>query len=189
MQSSSSLQDIPDSHPPTIILVHTCSLACITGMITDCQHLKAVRKQSSPADIRKLGEYFLQSFGYDSEVKLAISNAYCLSQSADEFCDFLCPRGMLRDEAQWLIVFSNTIDLSLDISLWMYSLLLSYYLKYYSFMSYVHDFYFILFYFILLYLTALSPFAGFQVQKKTADGPIKHSSFRTKLHTHLLWKQ
>ena len=111
MQSSSSLQDIPDSHPPTIILAHTCSLSCITGMITDCQHLKAVRKQSSPADVRKLGEYFLQSFGYGSEAKLAISNAYHLSQSADEFCDFLCPRGMPQAEAQWLfnyIVFSNT---------------------------------------------------------------------------------
>ena len=70
-----------------------------------------MRKQSNPADIGKLGEYFLQAFGYDSEAKLAISNAYCLSQSADEFCDFLCPREMPQVEAQWLfdyIIFSNT---------------------------------------------------------------------------------
>ena len=114
MPSSSSLQDIPDHHPLpllTIILAHTCLLAHITGTITDHQHLKAMRKQSSPADIGKLGEYFLQAFGYDSEAKLAISNAYCLSQSADEFCDFLCPREMPQAEAQWLfdyIIFSNT---------------------------------------------------------------------------------
>ena len=52
-------------------------------------------------------------------------------------------------------------------------------------MSHVYNFSFYSFKF--LYHIALSPFT--MGHKKTADGPIKHSSFRTKLHTCLPWKQ
>ena len=106
-KSLSSLQDVPDPQPqpsPAIILAHTHSLSHVMGSLTDHQHLKAMREQTSSGDNGNLGECFLKAFGYDSEAKVTISNAYHSFQSADKFCDILCPRGFPQAEVGSLIL-------------------------------------------------------------------------------------
>ena len=101
---SSSLQS------PSTVLQYTCSLSCITGVITDHHHLKAIRENSVPAGLGQLVDTFPDVYGYDSNAKLSISYTYCTSQNAEEFCAYLWPRGMTRAEAGWLfdyIILTN----------------------------------------------------------------------------------
>lgn len=94
-----------------MVLQHTRSLARITGSITDHQQLRAMREISVPAGVGKLADNFLESFGYDSDAKLAINHAYYEAKTAEDFCAIVCPSGMTLAESRWLwdyILFTNT---------------------------------------------------------------------------------
>ena len=103
---------IPKSSHQSASIVHhyTCSLNSIIGAITDSHQPDTIRDNSIPAGLRMLVDAFLESFGYDANVKLAIAHAYCISQDAEAFQAYLCPKGMTSSEAGWLfdyIIFTN----------------------------------------------------------------------------------
>jgi hypothetical protein len=96
---------------PSIVLKYLRSLSRITGVITDPVVLAQHDAASVPAGLGSAANLYLDAHGYDATAKLEISHAYREFHDVDDFCGYLCQKGMSKAEASWLfgfIVFSNS---------------------------------------------------------------------------------
>lgn len=52
----------------------------------------------------------MEAHGYDSDAKLHLLHALNTYSDVDEFCDYLCARGMARAEADWLFKYIQIFE-------------------------------------------------------------------------------
>ena len=90
--------------------MYTCSLAWITGAITDANALAREKDEATLAGLGLAADQYLDAHGYNAAAKLSIVHAYRTCDDVDDFISYLCPKGMSESKVEWLygyILFSN----------------------------------------------------------------------------------
>lgn len=107
--SSSALPVLPTGGRQTV-LQNLRSLSNLTGVITSPAALEDYNRMVAPSNLPRAAHSYMEAHGYDSDAKLHLLHALNTYNDVDEFCDYLCARGMARAEADWLFKYIQIFE-------------------------------------------------------------------------------
>lgn len=93
--------EVSTTKHPSIALRYTRNLAGITGVVTEPE---MVSMGIAPSGLGKGVDSYLDAHGYDASSRLHIIYAWRENYGLQDFTTYLCRKGMVKSEVEWLWV-------------------------------------------------------------------------------------